>query len=129
SLRARTIGLLARWFGVRSVLPIIRNMEAGAYLDYMGQDEAAKSLAPDEREHRRTMSRLERGEPVAQPVAAIAHREGWHRTGGGGTLRATVIGGSDGRVSNASLVMGLSATQVHGDGGRVTGIGGRSAGQ
>jgi len=128
SLRARTIGLLARWFGVRSVLPIIRNMEAGAYLDYMGQDEAAKSLAPDEREHRRTMSRLERGEPVAQPVAAIAHREGWHRTGGGGTLRATVFGVSDGLVSNASLVMGFSGAQVHGDVVLLAGVAGLLAG-
>src|SRR5438105_2004552 len=100
SLRARIIGLLARWFGVRSVLPIVRNMEAGAYIEYMEQDQAAQSLAPDEREHRRTMSRLERGDTVAQPAAAIAHREGWHRTGGGGTLRATGVGGSDGWVSS-----------------------------
>ena len=31
SLRVRTIGFMARWFGVRSVLSIVRNMEAGAY--------------------------------------------------------------------------------------------------
>jgi vacuolar iron transporter family protein len=128
SLRARIIGLLARWFGVRSVLPIVRNMEAGAYLDYMGQDEAAQSLAPDEREHRRTMSRMERGERVVQPVAAIAHREGWHRTGGGGTLRATVFGVSDGLVSNASLVMGFSGAQVHGDVVLLAGVAGLLAG-
>src|SRR5712692_1580267 len=60
SLRVRLIGLMARWFGVRSVLSIVRNMEAGAYAAYMAQDEAAQSLAPDEREHRKTMSRLER---------------------------------------------------------------------
>src|SRR5256885_4924302 len=114
SLRARTIGLLARRFGVRSVLPIVRNMEAGAYIEDMEQDQAAQSLAPDEREHRRTMSRLERGE-VSQPAAAIAHREGWHRTGGGGTLRATVFGVSDGLVSNVALVMGFAGAQTDGN--------------
>ncbi len=31
SFRARLIGFLARIFGVRAVLPIVRNMEAGAY--------------------------------------------------------------------------------------------------
>jgi vacuolar iron transporter family protein len=128
SLRARIIGLLAKRFGVRSVLPIIRNMEAGAYLDYMGQDEAAQSLAPDEREHRRTMSRLERGDRVVPPVAAISHREGWHRTGGGGTLRATIFGVSDGLVSNVSLVMGFSGAQVNGDVVLLAGVAGLLAG-
>ncbi|TMF99371.1 MAG: rubrerythrin family protein, partial [Chloroflexi bacterium] len=127
SLRARTIGLLARWFGVRSVLPIVRNMEAGAYIEYMEQDQAAQSLAPDEREHRRTMSRLERGE-VAQPAAAIAHREGWHRTGGGGTLRATVFGVSDGLVSNVALVMGFAGAQTDGNFVLLAGVAGLLAG-
>ncbi len=128
SLRARTIGLLARWFGVRSVLPIVRNMEAGAYIEYMEQDQAAKALAPDEREHRRTMSRLERGEAVPQPAAAIAHREGWHRTGGGGTLRATVFGVSDGLVSNVALVMGFAGAQTDGNFVLLAGVAGLLAG-
>src|SRR2546426_3405836 len=128
SLRARTIGLLARWFGVRSVLPIVRNMEAGAYIEYMEQDQAAQSLAPDEREHRRTMSRLDRGE-IAQPAAAIAHREGWHRTGGGGTLRATIFGVSDGLVSNVALVMGFAGAQTDGNFVLLAGVaGGRLGG-
>ena len=127
SFRARMIGFLARIFGVRAVLPIVRNMEAGAYIDYMEQDEAAKSLAPDEREHRRTMSRLERGE-ISQPAAAIAHREGWHRTGGGGTLRATVFGVSDGLVSNSALVMGFAGAQTNGEFVLLAGVAGLLAG-
>src|SRR5437870_13816974 len=75
SLRARTIGLLARRFGVRSVLPIVRNMEAGAYIEYMEQDQAAQSLAPEEREHGRMMSRLERGDG-GEPRGADADRGG-----------------------------------------------------
>jgi vacuolar iron transporter family protein len=127
SIRARMIGFLARMFGVRAVLPIVRNMEAGAYIEYMEQDEAAQSLAPDEREHRRTMSRLDRNE-VPQPAAAIAHREGWHRTGGGGTLRATVFGVSDGLVSNSALVMGFAGAQTSGEFVLLAGVAGLLAG-
>jgi len=127
-MRVRAIGVLARWFGVNSVLPIVRSMEAGAYSAYMAQDEAAQALAPDEREHRKTMSRLERGEAVPQPAAAIAHREGWHHGGGGGTLRASVFGVSDGLVSNASLVMGFSGAQSQGDVVLLAGVAGLLAG-
>lgn len=125
-LRVRLIGLGARWFGVNAVLPIVRSMEAGAYSAYMAQDEAAQALAPDEREHRKTMSRLERGE--VEPSQAITSRESWHRGGGGGTLRASVFGVSDGLVSNASLVMGFSGAQTKGDVVLLAGVAGLLAG-
>jgi VIT1/CCC1 family predicted Fe2+/Mn2+ transporter len=35
-------------------------------------------------------------------------REGWHRSGQSGTLRATIFGVSDGLVSNLALVMGVA---------------------
>ncbi len=126
SVRVRLIGLGARVFGVRSVLPIVRGMEAGAYSAYMGQDEAAQSLAPDEREHRKTMSRMERGD--LSPTEQIASRERWHRTGGGGTLRASVFGVSDGLVSNAALVMGFAGAQASGDFVLLAGVAGLLAG-
>ena len=107
----RLIGLGARFFGVRSVLPIIRSMEAGAYGAYMAQDETAQALAPDEREHRLDdVANAARGDGTTtqDPSQAIAARERWHRTGGGGTLRASIFGVSDGLVSNTSLVMGFA---------------------
>ncbi len=125
-LRTRTIGFLARRFGVRSVLPIVRNMEAGAYVAYMGQGAAGQAIAPDEREHRKTMSKLERG--TVEPTESIAQRETWHRTGGGGTLRASVFGVSDGLVSNASLVMGFAGAQTKGDVALLAGVAGLLAG-
>src|SRR5437870_13573523 len=93
----------------------------------MVQRQAAQALAPDDGEHRRTMSRLERGE-VSQAAAAIAHREGWHRTGGGGTLRATVFGVSDGLVSNVALVMGFAGAQTDGNFVLLAGVAGLLAG-
>ena len=125
-LRTRMIGFLARRFGVKSVLPIVRNMEAGAYVAYMGQGEAGQAIAPDEREHRKTMSKLERG--TVEPIEAISQRETWHRTGGGGTLRASVFGVSDGLVSNASLVMGFAGAQTKGDVALLAGVAGLLAG-
>ena len=38
----------------------------------------------------------------------IAAREGWHRSGRSGTLRAVIFGVSDGLVSNLALVMGVA---------------------
>jgi len=72
------------------------------------------------------MSRLERGE--VEPSQAITSRESWHRGGGGGTLRASVFGVSDGLVSNASLVMGFSGAQAKGDVVLLAGVAGLLAG-
>jgi VIT1/CCC1 family predicted Fe2+/Mn2+ transporter len=58
------------------------------------------------------MARL--AKPSTDPVETIAARETWHRSGGGGTLRASVFGVSDGLVSNASLVMGFAGAQTEG---------------
>ena len=126
SLRAKAIGFLARRFGVKSVLPMVRNMEAGVYSEYMAQDADVQAIAPDEREHRRTMSRLERGEVT--PTEVITEREGWHRTGGGGTLRASVFGVSDGLVSNSALVMGFAGAQTNGEFVLLAGVAGLLAG-
>jgi len=126
SLRVRLVGFLARRFGVRSVLPIVRGMEAGAYGAYMAQDEAAQAIAPDEREHGRTLARMQR--PEVTPAEAIAARETWHRTGGGGTLRASIFGVSDGLVSNASLIMGFAGAQTEGKFVLLAGVAGLLAG-
>jgi VIT1/CCC1 family predicted Fe2+/Mn2+ transporter len=126
SLRVRFVGFLAKRFGVTSVLPIVRGMEAGAYSVYMAQDEAAQAIAPDEREHGRTLARMQR--PDVQPVEAIAARETWHRTGGGGTLRASIFGVSDGVVSNTALIMGFAGAQAEGKFVLLAGLAGLLAG-
>ena len=130
SLKVRLIGLAARRFGVKSVLPIIRNMEAGAYGVYMAQDEAAQAIAPDERDHRKILARMEHTSPPAasDPVATIASREKWHRSGGGGTLRATVFGMSDGLLSNTSLIMGFAGASTDGKFILLAGVAGLLAG-
>ena len=127
SVKARMIGVGARIFGVRSMLPIVRSMEAGAYVAYMGQDASAQAMAPDEREHRRTMSRLERTVD-ADPSEAILMRESWHRSAGSGTLRASIFGASDGLVSNLALVMGFAGAQTESSLVLLAGVAGLLAG-
>jgi VIT1/CCC1 family predicted Fe2+/Mn2+ transporter len=110
SLRVRVLGLLARLFGAGAVLPIVEGFEARDADAYRGpeQDPAVASLAREEMSHSRALGHMTRG---TGPVH-IAQRERWHRTGGGGALRATIFGVSDGLVSNLALVMGFAGAHA-----------------
>jgi VIT1/CCC1 family predicted Fe2+/Mn2+ transporter len=109
-LRTRVLALLARLFGPRAVFPIMESFEATGASAYREpeQDAAVHALAAEERSHFRTLGHLAR----PQATVDIAQHERWHRTGGGGTLRATVFGVSDGLVSNLALVMGFAGAQA-----------------
>ena len=62
-------------------------------------------IAVEDRTHSRVIDQL--GGRVGP--SAIAQVEGWHRSGGGGALRAGVFGINDGLVSNFGLVIGVAA--------------------
>jgi VIT1/CCC1 family predicted Fe2+/Mn2+ transporter/rubrerythrin len=129
SFKVRMIGLGARLFGVRSMLSMVRALEAGAYGAYMAQDEAARAIAPDEREHSKILKRLARGRSQTdEPTEEILVRERWHTSGGSGTMRASIFGASDGLVSNTALVMGFAGAQTSGDFVLLAGIAGLLAG-
>ncbi len=106
--RTRILTFLARAFGPSRVLPVVIGLEAKDEEHYQTQPEAS-GLSAEERGHRRALRALE-SSPVS--VDSILERERWHRRGGGGTLRASVFGVSDGLVSNFSLVMGVSGASV-----------------
>jgi VIT1/CCC1 family predicted Fe2+/Mn2+ transporter len=126
-LRTRLIIALARVFGPTSVLPVIETMEATGVSAYRQpeQDPAVQALAGDERGHYRALGRMTRGGPAP---AEIAQHETWHRGGGGGTLRASIFGVSDGLVSNLSLVMGFAGAQAESKFVVLAGIAGLLAG-
>ena len=111
-LRTRLLVWLARVFGATAVLPVIESMEAKGVSAYRQpeQDPVVQALAGDERGHFRALGRMTRS--GAQAPAQIAEHETWHRSGGGGTLRASIFGVSDGLVSNLSLVMGFAGAQA-----------------
>jgi VIT1/CCC1 family predicted Fe2+/Mn2+ transporter len=104
SFKTRFLKSLARIFGPRLVYPLLQGLEISGVTDYAQQDERTAALAPEERTHARTLGELSR--------ASSRHPERWHRSAGGGTLRAAVFGVSDGLVSNLSLVMGFAGASA-----------------
>ncbi len=108
--RVRTLGLLARFFGPKAIMPIIETIEADDVNLYLepDQDAAVAELAADERKHFKALGSLA---GTTKPQQIVRH-ERWHRTGSGGTLRATIFGVSDGLVSNLALIMGFAGAQA-----------------
>jgi VIT1/CCC1 family predicted Fe2+/Mn2+ transporter len=128
SVRARTLGWLARRFGPAFVLPTIARAEARDSANYDGQPEAAAAGLPqDEREHARIV-RAAAAPAGGLSGASLARLEGRHRGGGGNALRASVLGANDGLVSNLSLVMGVAGAAVDGRTILLTGLAGLVAG-
>jgi VIT1/CCC1 family predicted Fe2+/Mn2+ transporter len=132
-LRVRTIIVLARIFGTRSVSDLVQALEGDEEEAYVGQaSPEVEAIAADEREHAKIWKRLDGDEADAQaarsataadPAALrevkaprgtgeVGRNERWHRTGQSGTLRAVIFGVSDGLVSNTSLVMGITGAST-----------------
>ncbi len=104
SFQTRFLKLLARTFGPRLVYPLLHGGEISSSADYATQGVETAALAPEERSHARTL-----GQIVQQ---TSGHAERWHRSGGGGVLRASVFGVNDGLVSNLSLIMGFAGASA-----------------
>lgn len=104
-LRTRLLGLLARCFGPRFILPTLAATEFADRDKYAGQADAG-SLSSDERSHAAVVNAAARPGGLRGPD--IAKAEHWHRRGSGNELRASVLGANDGLVSNLCLVMGVA---------------------
>jgi VIT1/CCC1 family predicted Fe2+/Mn2+ transporter len=104
TFKTRLLKSVARLFGPGVVYPLLHGMEISGAGDYALQDENVAALATEERTHARSLGELSRRN------GGVAER--WHRSAGGGTLRATIFGISDGLVSNLSLVMGFAGAQA-----------------
>jgi VIT1/CCC1 family predicted Fe2+/Mn2+ transporter len=127
SLRVRLLVALARRFGGRLALPLVRAMERGADHAYADQPEARElGFDADERSHARIFTVL--GQQGGGEAGLIPRIEGRHRTGGGNTLRAAVLGANDGLVSNLSLVMGVAGARPSSDLVLLAGLSGLMAG-
>jgi len=100
SFKTRLLKLLARIGGPGLIYPLLHGTEIAGTADYAAQDARTAALAGEERSHARTLGEMSR--------TAVTTGERWHRTAGGGTLRAAVFGVNDGLVSNLSLVMGFA---------------------
>ena len=126
SWRTRTLGWLARRFGVGVVLPTVQNLEQAGTDKYATQSDA-RDFHGDEKSHRRVIQLMSsmRGGFAGNDVARL---EGRHRTAGGNALRAAVLGANDGLVSNLSLVMAVAGAAMDERAILITGLAGLLAG-
>jgi VIT1/CCC1 family predicted Fe2+/Mn2+ transporter len=128
SVRARTLGWIARRFGASTILPTVA---AGEYVqrnDYVSHPETrGTAMTEEERLHARVL-----GDVLAKSSGldggALARLEGRHRNVGGNALRAAVLGANDGLCSNLSLVMGVAGATIEHRTILVTGLAGLLAG-
>ncbi|HUK66941.1 MAG TPA: VIT1/CCC1 family protein [Anaeromyxobacteraceae bacterium] len=112
SSRIRALVWLARRLGSGAVLPLVVDAEAGDADKYEQQGGEAAAMAEEERDHRRVLAELGRGEPQ-DARALIASRERWHSGGGrAGAIRAAIFGMNDGLLSNLSLILGVAGAGV-----------------
>jgi vacuolar iron transporter family protein len=131
-LRHRLTVLAAQVVGVERVLPRLVRAEAAGRDRYAGMDGASPTMAQEEAEHGRRLALSMEGSVGAN----LARVEGRHRTGVGGSLRASVFGANDGLVSNFALIMGMaggtsqsSVVLLGGVAGLVAGAGSMAAGE
>ncbi len=103
TLRIRLLAGLARRFGTRSVLPWLLRGEATDQYKY-SQEPEGRLLVGDEKSHARTLKTLSEKEGEGKQPAP----EGAHRANNAANLRAAVLGGNDGLVSNFALTMGVA---------------------
>ena len=112
SMRAKTLNRIGKWFGYEYVLGVLMDTEksiSGAIISAKAKHN--QPITGSETNHVRILrSLLESNASVSGP--SVARFEKRHRSVGGNALRAAVLGGNDGLVSNFSLVMGVAgATQ------------------
>ncbi|NEQ28222.1 MAG: rubrerythrin family protein [Microcoleus sp. SIO2G3] len=127
--RTRMLAWLARRFGPQFVLPTVNAMEQVDSHSYDRQVDTHHTTMPaEERSHARLLQAITRSSESGVEGSVLAQIEGRHRTAGGNTLRAAVLGANDGLLSNLSLVMGVAGADLAGRSILITGVAGLLAG-
>jgi VIT1/CCC1 family predicted Fe2+/Mn2+ transporter len=128
SSRVRALIWLARRLGTEAVVPMVLEAEAGDADKYDAQGGDATAIADEEREHRRKLAGMSRGQP-SDARELIAVRERWHRSSAAaGSIRAAIFGMNDGLLSNLSLILGVAGAGAEPRTVLVTGFAGLLAG-
>jgi VIT1/CCC1 family predicted Fe2+/Mn2+ transporter len=128
SFQARTLNLIGKIFGYNYVLGVLMDTEktlSNAVIT--GKKKKNIALKGNEANHVTILrSLLEKETSVTG--SNLAKFESRHRSVGGNALRAAVLGGDDGLVSNFSLVMGIAGATSGQTGVLLAGIAGLLAG-
>jgi VIT1/CCC1 family predicted Fe2+/Mn2+ transporter len=128
SMRAKTLNRIGKWFGYEYVLGVLMDTEksiSGAVISAKAKHN--KPINGSETNHVRILrSILDSSNGLSG--ASLARFEKRHRSVGGNALRAAVLGGNDGLVSNFSLVMGVAGATHGGSNVLLAGSAGMLAG-
>ncbi len=128
SWRAKTINTIGRIFGYDYVLGVLMDTEKSISNGILfTKKKQKKEITGTEGNHVSILrSILEKEERVTG--TQLSKFESRHRSVGGNAIRAAVLGGNDGLVSNFSLVMGIAGATAGNGGVLLAGIAGLLAG-
>ncbi len=128
SLRAKTLNTIGKIFGYDYVLGVLMDTEksiSSAVINAKNKNRIA--LSGNETNHVTILRSLLETESKVTG-SNVAKFESRHRSVGGNALRAAVLGGNDGLVSNFSLIMGIAGATAGGAEVLLAGIAGLLAG-
>ncbi|MDE3214277.1 MAG: VIT1/CCC1 transporter family protein [Bacteroidota bacterium] len=128
SLRAKVLNTIGKIFGYDYVLGVLMDTEKGisqAVIRTRRNHQLPETGA--ETNHVKILRSLLEGKSKVTG-SNLAKFESRHRSVGGNALRAAVLGGNDGLVSNFSLVMGIAGATEGGSGVLLAGVAGLLAG-
>lgn len=128
SWRAKTFNLIGRVFGYDYVLGVLMDTEKGlSNAIVRTKRQRNLQLTGGETTHVQILRSILEKEPMVSG-GQLARFEKRHRSVGGNAIRAAVLGGNDGLVSNFSLVMGVAGASAGGEGVLLAGMAGLLAG-
>jgi vacuolar iron transporter family protein len=128
SWRAKTIHLIGKIFGYDYVLGVMMDTEKGiSRTMILSKKQRQIPLTGSETNHVKILRAILEKEKDVN-VSKLSRLEKKHRTVGGNAIRAAVLGGNDGLVSNFSLVMGVAGASSGQEGVLLAGLAGLLAG-
>ncbi len=128
SFRAKTLNTIGKVFGYDLVLGILMDTEKTISTAVINSKNKYNiSITGSETNHVKILRSLLENESKVTG-SNVAKFESKHRSVGGNALRAAVLGGNDGLVSNFSLVMGIAGATAGGSGVLLAGVAGLLAG-
>jgi len=128
SFRAKTLNTIGKVFGYDYVLGMLMDTEKSISTAVINTKNKNKlPITGSETNHVTILRSLLENESKVTG-SNVAKFESRHRSVGGNALRAAVLGGNDGLVSNFSLVMGIAGATAGGSGVLLAGVAGLLAG-
>ncbi len=128
SWRAKTINLIGKIFGYDYVLGVLLETEKGISRSIVAtKEKQSQKITGTETAHVKILRNILDQETTISGQQ-LSRFEKKHRSVGGNAIRAAVLGGNDGLVSNFSLVMGIAGATSGQEGVLLAGLAGLLAG-